>query len=73
MSDKNAWFDVLVYLTIDEWKALNPAHTIERFEELEEAIEEASLWLEAYQVVVIARGDENKYEPGEHVYTARYC
>jgi hypothetical protein len=70
MSGNNAWFDVLVFLTIDELKVLNPAHTIERFEELDEAIEEALLWVEAYQVVVIARGNENEYEHGEHVYTA---
>jgi len=66
-----AFFEVQIYFTESEWKKLHPAHVLDCYEEVSEAIEEAQLWLEAYQVVVIARGDDNDYEPGECVFDLR--
>jgi hypothetical protein len=67
VSDKSACFDVKVYLTKEEWDNKVPSQEIDAFEEIEDAIEEAQLWPEAYQVIVVASGDDT-YDAGEYVY-----
>jgi len=66
-----ASFEVQIYSTESEWKKHKPIRVLDGYEELSEAVEEAQLWREAYQVVVIARGDDNDYEPGECVFDLR--
>jgi hypothetical protein len=65
---KSASFDVQIFSTESEWKDLKPTRVLDSYEELNDAVEEAELWREAYQVVVIARGEDNDYEPGECVF-----
>jgi hypothetical protein len=66
-----ASFEIQIYSTESEWKKLNPTRVLDGYEELSDAIEEAQLWREAYQVVVIARGEDNDYEPGECIFDLR--
>ena len=66
-----ASFEVQIYITELEWQKHKPARVLDGYEALSEAIEEAELWREAYQVVVVARGEDNDYEPGECVFDLR--
>jgi len=68
MSDKSALFGVKVYLTKEECDELRPTYEFEGFEDKAEAISEAELWPEAYQVVVVARSEDNEQESGEYVF-----
>lgn len=71
MSDKNAWFDVKVYMTKGEWDSSAPSQVVAAFDEIADAIEEAKLWPEAYQVVVVARSDDHTHETGESVFALK--
>ena len=68
MSDKSTSFDVRVFLTKEEWDVKVPSKEIDAFDELEDAIEEAQLWPEAFQVVVVASCDTDTHKAGEYVF-----
>lgn len=70
MGDK-ASFEVQIYSTELELQKLKPTRVLDGYDELSDAVEEAELWQDEYQVVVIARGEDNDYEPGECVFDLR--
>jgi hypothetical protein len=65
---KNFWFDVKIYNTKWCWENRQPSDIIDGFGSLKEAVKEASIRTRVYQAVVVARGEDNKYEPGEYVF-----
>lgn len=61
-------YDVKVYMEESAWLSLRPTQEICEFTDLEEAVDEAKLWPEAYQVVVVSRGESQAGESGEYVF-----
>lgn len=71
MGDTDASFEIQIYSTELEWQKRKPTRVLDGYDELSDAVEEAELWREAYQVVVIARGEDNDFEPGECAFDLR--
>ena len=71
MGDTDASFEVQIFLTKPEFQKLKPTSVLDGYETRSDAVEEAELWQEVYQVIVVARGEDNDYEAGETVFDLR--
>jgi hypothetical protein len=64
----SGWFDVEVFMTVAEWNINIPSYVFRQFSLLDNAINEADLWPEAFEVVVVARGTHNEFGMNVPVY-----
>lgn len=65
---EDAWFDVKVYMSRQDWENRQPNNYIGGIADHDNAIEEANSWKIAYNAVVVARGEGSEFESGECVY-----